>query len=256
MVSFASSFGLHDQSRPSRIKQSAKLPRGPEDSTVQKSTWPLLLSAWKTYRRPGTSFPRHRCPCHGPSHSAVKTVRWPCGVMVSLTQNMNPIAATAATEISRVRDTVDLCASSACLRFSRFGGFGNIGGAPWKPNAQGHGKGIRLKKALRGTGLPLNTLQIAVLQSMVSVWARHIELKSLPGQHRVHDEDVGGGLVEGGVVCRSLAQRRRAECVHFQATGCRLGAAHLVDLAYFSRQAATDGAAIPRFGCSTASAIA
>ena len=74
----------------------------------------------------------------------------------------------------------------------------------------------------------------------VSVRARHIELNSLPRQHRAHGEDVGGGLVEGSVVCRSLAQRRRADRVLFRAS-CGLGAARVVDLVDVSRQAASDG---------------
>jgi hypothetical protein len=71
-------------------------------------------------------------------------------------------------------------------------------------------------------------------------------------EHRVHGEHGGWGLGEGNGVCVAVAQRRRADRVHSRPIGGYLGAATGVEPVELSRQAATGGAAIPRFGCSTA----
>jgi hypothetical protein len=59
----------------------------------------------------------------------------------------------------------------------------------------------------------------------VSDWAWHLEMIRPAREDRIHGERGGCDLVEGCGVCRSLAQRRRADRVHSRWSGGRLGAA-------------------------------
>ena len=90
--------------------------------------------------------------------------------------------------------------------------------------------------------------------TIVSAWARHLEMTWPVAEHRVYVEH-GGCLGEGGGVCVALARRCRAGRVRSRSSGSRVGAAPGVKQVELSRLAATDGAATPRSGCSTAWAV-
>jgi len=90
----------------------------------------------------------------------------------------------------------------------------------------------------------------------VSVWARHLELTGSARDHCVHDERGGDDLQDCDDATRALAARRRAGHLHQPAHGRVVHTARLCGLVDVSRCAATDAAAVPRSGCSTAWAAA
>jgi hypothetical protein len=91
----------------------------------------------------------------------------------------------------------------------------------------------------------------------VSVWPRHLELSRMPLEHRIHGEAGGGDMHGGDGVDGALAERRHVGRLDRGQSVCAL-----VDtprwraLPGFSRCVATDAAATPRSGCSTAWAAA
>lgn len=92
----------------------------------------------------------------------------------------------------------------------------------------------------------------------VCVWPWHLELTRPMGEHRADGEH--GGCVssscgEGDDVGRALGLQRRAVRVDIRSND-GLGDVPAVGSVDVSRQAATDGAATPRSGCSTAWATA
>ena len=90
----------------------------------------------------------------------------------------------------------------------------------------------------------------------VSVWARHLELTGPAPDHRVHEERGGDDRQGSDDATRALAVRGRPGRLHRPAQGRVVHAARLRELVGLSRRAATDAAAAPQSGCSTAWAAA
>jgi uncharacterized protein (DUF4415 family) len=65
----------------------------------------------------------------------------------------------------------------------------------------------------------INTVLRAFHDCIVSDWAWHLEMIRFAREDRIHGEHGGCDLVEGCGVCRSLAQRRRADRVHSRSSG-------------------------------------
>ena len=90
-------------------------------------------------------------------------------------------------------------------------------------------------------------------------WPWHLEMTLQARDHRAHVEDGRYGLVEGGGICLSPAQRHHADRIRHRASSGGLSPAPCVDLVEpgeISLRAATCGATIPRCDCSTALAAA
>jgi hypothetical protein len=90
----------------------------------------------------------------------------------------------------------------------------------------------------------------------VCVQPRHLEVRRMASDHRVHVERDGSDVEGGEGVVRALAAGWRLDGLRGPADSRVLGEAPLLDQADVSRPAASDGAAVPRSGCSTARAAA
>ena len=102
----------------------------------------------------------------------------------------------------------------------------------------------------------IDALRVIGDESIVSVSAWHLEPRRVTPDHCVHGERGGGDLQGSEGLARALAVDQRLDCLREPAVGRVLGAAPLVDLVDVSRLAASDGAAVRRFGCSAAWAAA
>lgn len=88
------------------------------------------------------------------------------------------------------------------------------------------------------------------------VWPWHLELIRSSREHRGHDEHGSSGVHRADGDDCSLAAHRRTRRVDCRALCAYAAAALRRQRPGFSQRDSTGGAATPRYGCSTASAVA
>ena len=85
----------------------------------------------------------------------------------------------------------------------------------------------------------------------VCVWARHLDLKRIAPDHRVHVERVGDAFQDGGAQLHAVGRRRCAVRLYRPALGCFFDQRFLVDRTNVSGRVSSGGATVPRSGYST-----